>query len=213
LEMKIENITYQGGKILVGQFEEDVEALKSMLTNFEVYKVEFEELSITKRKREYLAARLLLNKVFGREVVVCYDENNKPYLQNASEHISITHSKNYIAVMAHPTHVVGIDLELRSNKVRRVYKRFLNPAEQQYLYNETNSSYLEIAWSAKEVLYKLIGKEVFDFSKELEIFPFQLNDSGVLHVLHVSGSRIYRLHYFQNETYTLVVGIDKKIKL
>lgn len=115
--------------------------------------------------------------------------------------------------MAHPTHAAGIDLELRTDKVRHVYKRFLNPAEQQYFYDEKDSSYLEIAWSAKEVLYKLIGKEVFDFSKELEIFPFRLNDSGEVHVLHVSGSRIYRLHYFQNETYTLVVGVDKKIKL
>jgi len=211
--MKIENIAYQGGEILIGQFDEDVEVLKSMLTNFGDYEAEFEQLSITKRKREYLAARLLLNKVFGHEVMVCYDKNNKPYLQSASEHISISHSKNYIAVMVHPTHAAGIDLELRTNKVRHVYKRFLNPAEQQYLYDEKDSSYLEIAWSAKEVLYKLIGKEVFDFSKELEIFPFQLNDSGVLHVLHVSGSRIYRLHYFQNETYTMVVGVDKKIKL
>ncbi|HOH96646.1 MAG TPA: 4'-phosphopantetheinyl transferase superfamily protein [Candidatus Enterocola sp.] len=211
--MKIENITYQEGEILIGQFDEDVEALKSMLTNFEVYEAEFEKLSTTKRKQEFLAARLLLNKVLGREVVVCYDENNKPYLQNASEQISISHSKNYVAVMVHPIHAVGIDLELRTEKVKRVYKRFLNPAEQQYLYNEKDNSYLEIAWSAKEVLYKLIGKKVFDFSTELEIFPFQLNDSGVLHVLHVSGSRIYRLHYFQNATYTMVVGVDKKIKL
>jgi 4'-phosphopantetheinyl transferase len=211
--MKIESITYRGGTILIGQFDEDAETLKSMLTNFKAYEAEFKQLTITKRKQEYLAARLLLNKVFGREVVVYYDENNKPYLQGAPEQISISHSKNYVAVMAHPTHAVGIDLELRTDRVKRVYKRFLNPAEQQYLYDEKDSSYLEIAWSAKEVLYKLIGKEVFDFSKELEIFPFRLNDSGEVHVLHVSGSRIYRLHYFQNETYTLVVGVDKKIKL
>ncbi|MGI5974950.1 MAG: 4'-phosphopantetheinyl transferase family protein [Paludibacter sp.] len=211
--MKIESITYRGGTILIGQFDEDAETLKSMLTNFKAYEAEFKQLTITKRKQEYLAARLLLNKVFGREVVVYYDENNKPYLQGAPEQISISHSKNYVAVMAHPTHAVGIDLELRTDRVKRVYKRFLNLAEQQYLYDENDNSYLEIAWSAKEVLYKIIGKAVFDFSNELEICPFQLSDSGMLHVLHVSGSRIYRLHYFQNETYTLVVGVDKKIKL
>lgn len=211
--MRIKEFTYQGGRVLIGQVDEDVDALQSMLTNFEVYKTEFKQLSITKRKREYLAARLLLNKALDREVVVCYDEHNKPYLQSASEHISITHSRDYIGVMVHPAHAVGIDLEWRTDKVKHVYKRFLNSSEQLYLYNENDSSHLEIAWSAKEVLYKLIGKDVLDYAKELEIFPFQLNDSGVVHVLHVSGSRIYRLHYFQNETYTLVVGVDKKIKL
>ena len=174
LEMKMKNIAYQDGEILIGQFDEDVEVLKSMLTNFGDYEAEFEQLSITKRKREYLAARLLLNKVFGHEVMVCYDKNNKPYLQSASEHISISHSKNYVAVMVHPTHAAGIDLELRTNKVRHVYKRFLNPAEQQYLYDEKTV----VIWNC------LVGErspvqtnwQKYLTSQRIEIFPFQLND-------------------------------------
>ena len=62
--MKIESITYRGGTILIGQFDEDAETLKSMSLTSRLT-AEFKQLTITKRKQEYLAARLL-NKVFGR---------------------------------------------------------------------------------------------------------------------------------------------------
>jgi 4'-phosphopantetheinyl transferase len=211
--MKTEQFTYKGGQIIIGIIEEDIETLINLLENFELYQPEYSFIRTEKRRKEFLAARILLNKVADNNVLVVYDENNKPLLSDKAYHISITHSKNFVAVMLHPEYPVGIDLEIRTNRVQNIYKRFLNTAEQKNFYNENDTSKLEIAWSAKETLFKIIGKDVQDFAAELEIFSFPLNDSGTLNVLYLSGSRIYELYYLQNETYTLVFGVDKRIRL
>lgn len=211
--MKTEKLTYRNSTILIGVMEEDIEGLTHQLSNFEVYREEFSLLRNEKRKKEFLSARILLNQAAGCLVRVIYDANRKPHLNNNSLHISITHSKNYAAVIIHPEFPVGIDLEIRTEKVKTVSKRFLNESEQILFSKETNTAKAEIAWSAKETLYKIIGNEVRDFAATLEILPFALNDSGTLHVLHKTGSRIYELQYQQNEHYTLVYGVDKKIRL
>ncbi len=210
--MKITDLTYFDGKILIAEVHKSVEELIPMLLNFESYKLDFEKLKLEKRQKEFLTARILLNRLLEREVLVGYDEQNKPFLKNFKQQISITHSGQYVAVMTHSTHSVGIDLEIRTDKVQRVASRFLSDIELRY-FEEESKDKLEIAWAAKETLYKIIGSQVQDFASELEIFPFELNETGRLNVLHVSGSRIYRLYYHQNEQYTLVFGINKKIKL
>ncbi|MEA4975551.1 MAG: 4'-phosphopantetheinyl transferase superfamily protein [Paludibacter sp.] len=211
--MNTEQLTYKGGTIVIGVMEEDMESLTCQLDNFEAYREEFSQIKNEKRKREFLSARTLLNQATGCQVKVIYDANGKPYLEDNSFHISITHSKNYAAVIIHPEFPVGIDLEIRTEKVKTVSKRFLNESEQILFSKEINTAKVEIAWSAKETLYKIIGNEVRDFAATLEILPFTLNDSGTLHVLHETGSRIYELQYQQNAHYTLVYGVDKKIRL
>ncbi|OJV36339.1 MAG: hypothetical protein BGO29_03970 [Bacteroidales bacterium 36-12] len=209
--MKIEEIQYNEAKVLVGCVEEDIRSLKSQLKNIAIYEEEYSKIKTEKRKIEFLAARILLNKAVEKEVHVIYNEDNKPYLKDKSSFISITHSKNYVAVITHPSCQVGIDIELRTDRVKNIVKRFLNIREQSIFSKENNK--LEIAWSAKEALFKIIGNKVRDFAAELEVFQFTVNEKGTLYVLHVSGSRIYKLRYYQNEIYTLVLCVDKRIKL
>lgn len=152
-----------------------------------------------------------MNILLGKNVSVIYDENNKPQLLDDSFQISISHSGNLIAVMAHPDCAVGIDIEIRTSKVLKVFTRFLNKNEQTDFYNEQDTRALEIAWSAKEALYKIIGREVLDFAKQLQLFPFQLSESGELKAMQVSGSKKFTLKYFQNKLYTLVFCLDKII--
>ena len=211
--MKTLELKYKEATILTGIVEESVEELIEKLENFHTYKQEFLRFTNEKRRKEFLAARILLNIIAGKHVEVYYDEQKKPFLRDEAFQISISHSKNHIAVIAHPTCPVGIDIEVRTDRVKNVSKRFLGEEELAFFSKENNTDKLEIAWSAKETLYKIIGNEARDFAAELEIFPFSLNESGAIRVLHVSGSRMYELHYFQNEIYTLVFGVDKKIRL
>lgn len=211
--MKIDELTYQNAKIFISSTDMDVASLIPLLTNFQDYSHEFHQFKIEKRQKEFLIARILLNKALGAELIVDYHDDNKPFLRNRPDYISITHSKAYVAVITHPQHPVGIDIECRTDKTERIAKRFLSADELRYFEQVQQAGYYEIAWSAKEVLFKIIGKKVINFSQELEILPFQLNNSGSLNVLHVSVSRIYRLQYIQNEYYSLVFGIDKRISL
>ena len=110
--------------------------------------------------------------------------------------------------MAHPTQLVGIDIEVPTDKIQKIYKRFLSTIEQEELSNGNDISQLHLAWSAKEALYKIIGKEAIDFAKQLRIFPFDVKPAGEISALHIESETHYQLHYIQNPAYALVYCIS-----
>lgn len=209
MEMIIQNFTYEDACILIMQTEQSVEDLISELSNFEDYKTEFLAIKNEKRKREFLTVRIAMNILIKKNVIVYHDENQKPYLSGCDWKISISHSHDYVALIAHPYAEVGIDIECRTKKVAGVYQRFLNKEEQTYFFDNENTGLLEIAWSAKEVLFKILGKKVHDFAGQLHLFPFILQENGTLKAKQTSDFKLYNLHYLQNNKFTLVYCIDK----
>ena len=165
---------------------------------------EYEKIVSEKRKREYLAVRLAMKSLLGKEILICYNPDGKPFLEDESSQISISHSGKWIAVMAHPTQRVGIDIECPTDKIKNLYTRFLSKTEQDELSNGNNIAQLQLAWSAKEALYKIIGKQAVDFAKQLRIFPFEVNPEGEIQAMHLETETLYSLFYIQSAEYTLV---------
>jgi phosphopantetheinyl transferase len=85
-----------------------------------------------------------------------------------------------------------------------LYTRFLSLTEQKELSEGKDIHQLLLAWSAKEALYKIIGKEAIDFATQLRIFPFNVQPSGELNAEHIPTKTIYKLQYQQTNEYTLV---------
>ncbi|MFA5045269.1 MAG: 4'-phosphopantetheinyl transferase superfamily protein [Paludibacter sp.] len=197
-------ISFTGANILVWEIDENADELLTKFDQIEFYSDEYNKISSEKRKREFLGVRLALKELLGTNVMVSYDSNGKPCLQDNSYHISISHSGNWIAVIAHPTRVVGIDIECPSDKIQKLYTRFLSEKEQEDLSQGKNLKQLQLAWSVKEALYKIIGKEAVDFAKQLQIFPFEVKTEGEINAKHVLTEKHYKLSYFQTDAYTLV---------
>ena len=197
-------ISFTGANILVLEIDESADELLTKFDQIEFYSDEYNKISSEKRKREFLGVRLALKELLGTNVMVSYDSNGKPCLQDNSYHISISHSGNWIAVIAHPTRVVGIDIECPSDKIQKLYTRFLSEKEQEELSQGKNLKQLQLAWSVKEALYKIIGKEAVDFAKQLHIFPFEVKTEGEINAIHVITEKHYKLSYFQTDAYTLV---------
>ncbi|MDD4991072.1 MAG: 4'-phosphopantetheinyl transferase superfamily protein [Paludibacter sp.] len=195
-------ITIDEARILVLEVTENIDDLLLQLPELDI--TELEKHISEKRKREFLGVRIALKALLGKEIIVKYDADGKPFLADNSYHISVTHSGKWIAVMAHPTQLVGIDIEIPTDKIQKIYKRFLSTTEQEALSNGNNISQLQLAWSAKEALYKIIGKEAVDFAKQLRIFPFEVKPVGEISALHIESNTPYHLHYIQNPAYTLV---------
>ena len=195
-------ISTDGARLLIFEINESVEALFQQL-DF-VDKTEFLKLVSDKRKKEYLGVRIALKHLLGVEKTIQYDAERKPSLSDNSFRISISHSGCWVAVMVHPGKSVGIDIEIPTAKIQKIYKRFLNCTEQRELSNAENLNQLLLAWSGKEALYKIIGKEAVDFAKQLHIFPFETRSEGTFTAEHVQTKQKYQLHYIQNEAYTLV---------
>jgi len=202
-ETKPENICQiDDAQLLVWEVTESVEELKNQLSLIDM--AELEKKVSDKRKLEFLGVRVALKQLLGYEVTVKYDAEGKPFLTDNSFHISVSHSGKWIAVMAHPTRAVGIDIEVPTDKIQKLYTRFLSETEQNELSGGQNIQQLQIAWSAKEALYKIIGKEAVDFAKQLRIYPFEVKESGEIRAEHIPTKQQYKLHYHQQSAYTLV---------
>ena len=195
-------ISIENARILIFKIDKTVEELFSQLEFPDIS--EFSKLVSDKRRLEYLGVRIALMNLLGVEKKIVYDRDGKPAFIDKSFHISVSHSGSWIAVVVHPNRQVGIDIEVPTEKIKKLYKRFLNETEQKELSNGENLNQLMLAWSAKEALYKIIGKEAVDFANQLHIFPFETKMEGVFTAEHVSTKQRYNLHYIQNEAYTLV---------
>lgn len=194
--------TFENAQVLVWEVTETIDELKQQLAK--INSNEWENLVSEKRKREYLGVRIALKELIGEEPDVLYTEDRKPYLANCRFEISVSHSGKWIAVMTHADKQVGIDVEVPTAKIQKVYTRFLSETEQIELSVGENVKMMQLAWSAKEALYKIIGIEAVDFAKQLRIYPFELKESGEMSAVHVPTNILYQLNYIQHTEYTLV---------
>jgi 4'-phosphopantetheinyl transferase len=200
-------VTIDDAKLLVWEITQSIDELMSLFEDFSLFAADFEKINSDKRKLEFLGTRWLLKILLGKETNVQYTADGKPYLNNESYHISLSHSGKWMAVMIHPTKHVGIDIECPSDKIQNVYKRFLSETEQSELSDGKDIKQLQIAWSAKEALYKIIGKEAVDFANQLRLLPFEVQKEGRITAQHITTNTVYQLTYTQTAAYTLVYCI------
>jgi phosphopantetheinyl transferase len=204
--MAVERMEFLNGRVLVWNATESIDELLSEIQHPDTL-ADFQKIKTGKRKLEFFAVRVALKKLLNKEYYISYTEEGKPFLADSSYSISISHSKNWIVVAVHPNSQIGVDIECWSEKIPKLYKRFLSEEEQQYLSDDTKK--LQIAWSAKEVLYKIIGKTAVDFAGQLQIFPFDATqETGEFSAKHLVSRKNYTLHYLQNKDFVLVYCID-----
>ena len=84
----------------------------------------------------------------------------------------------------------------------------MSETEQEELSNGRNVQQLQLAWSAKEALYKIIGTQAVDFANQLRILPFEVKNEGEIIAQHIPTQKYYKLSYIQTISYTLVYCID-----
>ncbi|MDR2139799.1 MAG: 4'-phosphopantetheinyl transferase superfamily protein [Tannerella sp.] len=121
------------------------------------------------RKAEWLAVRMLLKELTGSETRIAYRAGGAPCLPDAPFHISISHTRGYAAVLLHPDHPAGIDIEYRSERIQKLKSRFLSEPELRLLGEHPGSTELLICWSAKETAFKMTGQHFADWQKDLHI--------------------------------------------
>jgi len=200
----------QQGVILIWQLTESKEELFQQLDGQTIDLLEYEKLKNERRQVEYLGTRIALKNLLNKKIDLFHTSEGKPYLKDESYQISISHSQQWIAVIAHPNLTVGIDIECFQPKILKLYERFLNEEELRYFGDEKNIRKLTLIWSAKEVIYKIIGSEAVNFSHQIQVLPFKLKESGEIRTLHIPSEKIFRLHYNQTNDYVLVYGAVEK---
>ncbi len=198
-------LEFENTRIIVLKLDADAESLVKQFDKFEIYTLEYSKIVSEKRKLEFLGVRLALNQLIGKEVQISYDKTGKPFLADNSFQISISHSGKWIALIIDPELSVGIDIECPNKKIEKLSNRFLSKIEQEELIEEKKFEQLLVLWSAKETLYKIIGKDAVDFANQLRISQLPMNNTeGDFSGIHVNTSKTYNLSYIQSPDYTLV---------
>jgi len=121
-----------------------------------------------KKSKEYFLAVRKLIKNEDPEIIIKYDLNGKPYL-NIQKGISISHSNKLVAICISNEIDFGIDVQYKTNKILSIQNKFLSYNEKKNLgYTNSLESLIKL-WSAKESIYKALGKKGISFSNDLEI--------------------------------------------
>ena len=136
------------------------------------------------REIEKKGAELLIKELTGKDFKVQYRMDGSPYLKQTNEKISISHSKELIAVCLGEKSV-GIDIEEISVRALKVAKRFLSPFEQQMFISERQTT---MAWTIKEALYKICHTKGLHFQTDLRIIKELEKDKAYLCEVPIHGS-------------------------
>ena len=166
-----------------------------------------EKLS-ARKKLEWLSSRYLLHLMSGRALRGEFDkdEHGKPHLKDSDYHVSISHSNNYVSVIASP-YLVGIDIQKYVSKISRIRNKFVSEEEEKFIDESDPTRMLHIIWGAKESLYKAYGKRALDFKKHIHVYLLNGTDrkgSFKGKVVKDDYEKEFDLFYHLYEEYILV---------
>ena len=164
----------------VWQITESEEELRNLCS---VPSDELEEISYIRNaslRKQKLAVRALLDTLFEEKVYLSHHDNGKPYIENSSINLSITHTAKYVAVIYNDTEEVGIDCESLDRDFSAVEKKALSEDEIDDLDDDRKNEQLAIYWCAKEAIYKLTSHYGVDFAEQIEVDSFRFHDEGDL---------------------------------
>lgn len=166
-----ENIA-NGTTLGIWKKEEQLDLLESVFLLNSDEEIEYLKISNEPRKKEWLSTRILLTELLGLRSQIFYNEYRKPYLKNHNSNITISHSKNFIAIIVSATYIPGIDIEHISERVAKVKHKFLIGDELEWC---KNLDQLTACWSAKEAIFKIYEKNL-DFH-DMVISPFTIDST------------------------------------
>ena len=171
---------------------------------------EMEEISFIKSeslRKQRLAVRALLNELFGEKVYLAHHDNGKPYIENDSINISISHTDKYVAVILDQNDEVGIDIESLDRDFSAVEKKALSEDEIDDLDQDKRNEQLAIYWCAKEAIFKRMSQNRVDFAEQIEVEKFHPKGEGELEAtfIHKDGhEEEFELEYITFDRHVLV---------
>jgi phosphopantetheinyl transferase len=186
-------IPIPGGLIGLWKFAETTAELLPEFSGEDLVDPAFRKYTHEKRIVEWLATRLLIRQLIGPDFAISYLSSGKPILKhNRYKHLSISHSRDFAAVILHEYLNVGIDIEETARDYNRIEKKYLSDLEIGQI--DKNQQLHCLYWCAKEAIFKLVDDEGIEFRNQIHIIPKPENQ---FLARFISGEREsgYELHH------------------
>jgi len=190
-----QTISVENGIIGLYQMTESFEELEILYFDTFQHLAPISEFRNDRRKREWLAVRLLIAKLAGTDFTIQYSVEGKPiFLHSEYKYISISHSEQYAAVYLHKSQNIGIDIESLNRKFLAIEKKYLSDIELQHV--KAHETLPAIYWCCKEAIFKFADKPGVDFREHIEIEYFDpMKTSTICATLKLQSNRSITLQY------------------
>ena len=162
------------------------------------------KISNKKRKKQSIAAKLILNNLTGGQINISYTSHGAPFCEN-HQNISISHS-NELSIALISKDLIGIDIQLKSTKINVIKSKFVNKNDSNNFFELED--FLHHTWCAKEAIYKTLNGLPCSFKKN--IFIKNLNKTNSLGV-YKKDNRIINFKIYHEVFKNYFISIAKKI--
>jgi len=153
-------------------------------------------------REQFLATRKLL-ALENSDYKITYDINGKPLL-NSIYNISISHSHEIAALAISDNSNIGIDVQLKENKIFNIQNKFLNKYEKSNIGDDPTVDILTMVWTSKESIYKAVGLKGISFSKNIKIDKVIEKDKiGIGYYINGTEKVKFDLKFFYVDEYTI----------
>lgn len=165
---------HPSGNLLLWQAGEESDWFKEQLDLAPDLWVEYESLVNETIRHRWLASRYAVQQVSQLSPLdVIKDQSGRPYLGVERRPLSLSHCEGFVAAI-HADVSVGIDVERISSRVQKIKNYFMRDEELNLLGVENER--LILAWSAKESIYKWLGKKHLGYKSQLWIRTIDFAD-------------------------------------
>ena len=165
----------------------------------------------SQRVMEWLATRAMLFVLAGDDKLINNYPDGRPYLSDRSHLVSLSHTKEYAALLLHRSLPIGIDIETRSERIKKIAGKFIS--EKEYIDPDNKVLHQLLHWSAKETLFKRLNLREVDFKEHLFLHPFTPRDKGTVTATEskTGDTRCLTIHYEVHDDYVLTwtIGSDE----
>jgi 4'-phosphopantetheinyl transferase EntD len=155
------------GTFAIWKLTESEDELLQLRPLSEEEKDYFFPLRNSKRRKEWLTIRILLEELVEKDFLLNYLPNGKPVLLKPKLFLSISHSKDFVVVFVSKNKEVGIDIEKNKENIYLLKNKFLLPEE---INTANNNQLLQIYWGAKESMYKMYSFCSPLFTEHLSVY-------------------------------------------
>jgi len=193
--------------VVVWEIDNDIKAMRDRLNLSQNEQNHVDSMKPFRRK-EWLSKKFVLNTLLEREVEIIKDKYGKPFIAGHDQFISISHSKDMLAVIL-SEQKVGIDIQREESKIQKIAQKFLFESQISDIEKSVYLDTLHYYWGAKESMYKAYGKKGIDFRKHLLVENIDSQKStGNARLLKKELHIDYQIFYEKIKNYYLVYAIE-----
>ena len=206
--LRISSIT-KTGSIGLWRIEEPYETLLESAVRIGAPVNEIEHYKSELKMNQWLAARLLLNRMNPAIKHISYTNSGAPVTDSQSK-ISFSHSAEMVTVMLEDKMETGIDIQHFTSKIKLIKHKFCSPSELRFVSEGKEIEKLHVIWAIKEAIYKKMRIDGLIFKEQIEVPHFEPVDEGILNVrLRIdSGEKSEKVAYEFLDDYVLAYTLN-----